>query len=377
MSRYNIPLAKPYLEQTDIDAVSKVLQSGWLIQGPHVIRFEQALRERHKTTFGLTVSSGTAALHLLFLALGIQKNDLVFIPSFTWPSAANVAEQCNAEVMLVDVESDSYNLSPADLINKIERAKKSGKNLKAVVAVHQFGLPCDLNQISKICNEHNLLLIEDAACALGATYESKPVGNFGVASILSFHPRKAITTGEGGAILSNDEKIIERCRRLMNHGQQILPDKRDIVEPGLNYRLTDFQAALGLSQLERFDQILADRKRAVEKYAKLLSDNEMITFPAMPKNHTYQTFMVLLNDAVDASTIIRELNESGIGCGPGAIATHLMSYYADKYKIKPDDLPVSKRLHQQGIALPLYYGITEDEIEIVTQNLNMKLKCLI
>lgn len=369
MSQFNIPLAKSYLEHEDIEAVSSVLKSGWLIQGPQVTNFQEALRLKHNCQHCLAVSSGTAALHLVFLALGLKENDLIFFPSFSWPSAANMAEQCGAEVVLVDVEPTTYNICSNDLTNKIEQAKISGKHPKAIVAVHQFGLPCDLNKIDAIAKANNLLLIEDSACALGAEYAGKPVGNFGEAGILSFHPRKAITTGEGGAILSNNTNLFESCQRLVNHGQQISPQKRDIVEPGLNYRLTDFQAALGLSQLMRFDQILTDRKRAIKIYVEFLFGYNMITLPAMPDNHTFQTFMVVINDAIDASKIIHQLNELGVGCGPGAIATHLMSYYADKYKLEPDDLMVSNKLHNQGIALPLFYGITEEQIAIVSKHL--------
>ncbi len=217
-----IPLSRPFFDEQEAEAVRRVLASGWVVQGPEVAAFEAAIAQLHQARHCVAVSSGTAALHVAYLALGIGPGDAVFIPSFAWPSAANMAKLVGATPVFVDVLPDTYNLDPEDLARRIEDCRQRGWGKpRAVVPVHEFGLAADMDAVLSVAARYSLEVIEDAACALGATYHGKPVGTLGKLGIFSFHPRKSITTGEGGAIVTNDDELAERCRQWRNHGQQL------------------------------------------------------------------------------------------------------------------------------------------------------------
>jgi dTDP-4-amino-4,6-dideoxygalactose transaminase len=208
MTKIRIPLAKPSFDERELEAVRRVLSSGWVVQGPEVEAFESAIAEMHNARQCIAVSSGTAALHVCYLTLGIGPGDLVFIPSFAWPSAANMAMAVGARPVFVDVLPDTYNIDPADLRKRIQECiEYKWGTPRAIVPVHEFGLAADIDAVLQIAEEYGMELIEDAACALGASYKGKPVGTFGKMGIFSFHPRKAITTGEGGAIVTNDDSL--------------------------------------------------------------------------------------------------------------------------------------------------------------------------
>lgn len=352
-----IPLARPFFDGEELEAIRRVLRSGWVVQGPEVERFERGIGGLHQARHCIAVSSGTAALHLCYLALGIGPGDAVFIPSFAWPSAANMGKLVGAEPVFVDVLPDTYNLDPVDLERRIEQCRVEGlRKPRAVVPVHEFGLAAEMDTLLAIASKHSLTVIEDAACALGARYRGKPVGTLGRLGIFSFHPRKSITTGEGGAIVTNDDELADRCRCWRNHGQALVGGQRDFVLPGLNYRMTEMQAAMGSVQLTKLPGILKQRRTLARLYVERLRNCPGLELALPHSDHTWQTFMVILKEGVDRKTVIERLASQGIECGPGSVAGHLASQF------QPQPVcPVSERLHRQGLALPLYADLQEPE----------------
>ncbi|MHC4799992.1 MAG: DegT/DnrJ/EryC1/StrS family aminotransferase, partial [Planctomycetota bacterium] len=289
MTKVRIPLAKPSLDEREVKAVRRVLSSGRVVQGSEVETFENTIAEMHRAQHCIVVSSGTAALHICYLALGVGPGDAVFIPSFAWPSAANMAVVVGAHPVFVDVLPATYNIDPADLRIRIQQCTEHKWGIpRAVVPVHEFGLAADMDTILNIAREFDLVAVEDAACALGATYKGKPVSTFGKMAIFSFHPRKAVTTGEGGAIITNDDFLAEKCRMLRNHGQVFRNGKRDFQVAGLNYRMTEIQAAIGQVQLNKFPEILKRRREIASQYLSELSKFLGISLPANNPEHTWQ-----------------------------------------------------------------------------------------
>jgi dTDP-4-amino-4,6-dideoxygalactose transaminase len=352
-----IPLSRPFFDEQEAEAVRRVLASGWVVQGPEVEAFETAIAQLHQARHCVAVSSGTAALHISYLARGIGAGDAVFIPSFAWPSAANMAKLVGATPIFVDVLPDTYNLDPADLVCRIEDCRQHGWGKpRAIVPVHEFGLAADMDRLLPIAAKYALEVIEDAACALGATYHGKPVGTFGKLGIFSFHPRKSITTGEGGAIVTNDTQLAEHCRLWRNQGQQLTTGRRDFVLPGLNYRMTEIQAAIGRAQLAKFEGILQKRRLLVREYFRRLQPCRDLRLPANAPEHTWQTFMPVLPEGTDRSAIVERLGAQGIECGPGSVAGHLGQHFQPQ-----PALPVAERLHHLGLALPLHADLGPDD----------------
>lgn len=370
MSR--IPLAKPDFDEREVEAVRRVLESGWVVQGPEVEAFEAAIAELHQARHCIAVSSGTAALHVCYLAMGIGPGDAIFVPSFAWPSAANMAVAVGARPVFVDVLPGTYNMNPADLRVRIEQClEHNWGRPRAVVPVHEFGLAADMDAMLQIAAEHKLEVIEDAACALGATYHGRPVGTFGRLGIFSFHPRKAITTGEGGAIVTNDDTLADLCRMWRNHGQTMIDGKRVFALAGFNYRLTEIQAAIGRVQLDKFPGILTQRRRIAAVYKHELGAGSPIILPDDHPEHTWQTFMVVLDDTLDRGSVLAKLRNEGIEVGAGSVAAHRVMSYATDFGYQAHNLPVSGRLDAQGIALPLHAWVTEQ----TCMRVSSRIKC--
>jgi len=368
MTSITIPLAKPLFDEREVEAVRRVLASGWVIQGPEVEAFENALASMHKARHCVAVSSGTAALHVSYLALGIGSGEAVFISSFAWPSAANMAMVVGARPIFVDVLPDTYNMDPNDLHLRVQQCLDKGWGTpRAVVPVHEFGLVAEMDPILQIAKDYEMEVVEDAACALGATYHGRHAGNFGKIGVLSFHPRKAITTGEGGAIITNDDKLAEMCRIWRNHGRTVIDNKRDFLLPGLNYRMTDIQAAIGSTQLKKFPKILKKRRQIADHYLDKLADCPGMSLPAKKPEHTWQTFMVFLDEGVNRGKVVAELASRGIGAGPGAISGHCLKVYQDRFGYTDSDLPVSWKLHERGLALPLHAFMGNSEVGTVSR----------
>ena len=366
-----IRLSVPDIQESDIARAVEVLRSGLLVQAGQVSKFEQAIADFIGIDHVAAVSSGTAALHLSLLAFHIGVGDAVIVPAFTFPATANVVEAVGAEVVLCDVDPTTYVMTPDAVESVIRRYGRS--NLKAVMVVHEFGYPASMAEICAVARKNNLRVIEDAACALGATSEGTHVGVFGDLGCFSFHPRKAVTTGEGGLVVSGNRELIETVKDLRNHGMRVNGLAREFVVAGLNYRMTEFQAALGRGQLDRFPGQIVERRKLVECYRGLLQSDSRVTLPASDPGHSWQTFMVVLDRRQDRDKVIIALGEKGIQANLGAQAINCLSYYRGKYGWRPESYPVAANLYTQGLALPLHGQMSETDVHRVADLLGASL----
>ena len=303
----------PSIDEADVSAASAVIRSGMLVQGREVAALERRVSGLAGTGHAVAVSNGTASLHLALIALGIGPGDEVIIPAFSYIATANVVELVGAKPVFVDVEPHTYNIDVSLIESKI-----TGRT-RAIMPVHEFGLCCDASAVVALAKSRGLQVVEDAACALGATENGRPAGGFGIMGSFSLHPRKSVTSGEGGVITTNDPAIAHRLAVLRNHGIDGSGGGMDFVEPGYNYRLTDFQAALVSSQMDRFEGILGHKRRLAEVYLSSLR-TDRLALPRVPpgKVHTWQTFHLLLDATIDRSALIARLKEAGIGTNYGA-----------------------------------------------------------
>lgn len=357
-----IPLARPWFGEEEAAAVRRVLESGWVVQGPEVAAFEQAVGALHEMPHAVAVSSATAGLHLMYLALGIGPGDVVLIPSFAWPSAANMAARVGAMPFFVDVDPATANMTGESLKQGLQqvRARGVGKP-RAVVVVHEFGLPAPMAEILPIATAENLIVLEDAACALGANHQGRPLGHFGRATVFSFHPRKSVSTGEGGVVVTHEPGLADAIRALRNHGQELRDGQREFTRAGFNYRLTELQAVVGLEQLKRLPGILKAKKSLAALYMAELRGVRGLSLPANPPEHTWQTFMILLESIAARERVQEVCKAGGIETGPGSVAGHTASVWNRKF-LEPEDLcPVATRLATFGLALPLHPRLTEEE----------------
>ena len=286
-----IPLMVPDIQQQDIDAATEVLRSGMLIQGAKVEEFEKNIARFVGAKHAIALSNGTATLHLSLIVAGIGPGDEVIVPSFSYMATANVVELVGATPVFVDIDLPTFNIDTT----LIEKA--ISKRTKAIMPVHEFGLACDISKVIAIAQKHGLLVIEDAACALGATERGKFTGTFGTIGSFSFHPRKAVTSGEGGMLVTNDDALARQFRTLRNHGIDPASSKMEFIAAGFNYRMTDFQAALVNSQFQRIDSILKYKRVLSAIYFETLAGNKNISCPAVPadKEHTWQSFHIVLD----------------------------------------------------------------------------------
>jgi len=362
-----IPLASPDIRQEDIAELVDVLNSGNLVQGERVALIEKSLEQYLGVQYCVAVSNGTASLHLILVALGIGKGDEVIIPAFSYIATANVVELVGATPVFVDIEIDSFNID-ADKI-----AEKVTQRTKAIMIVHEFGLSADTQKIKALCDERNIPLIEDAACALGAKEGEVYAGTTGIAGSFSFHPRKAITSGEGGAIVTNSPELAKKVKALRNHGIEYGPtNELDFAYAGFNYRLTDFQAALLISQLRRFDQILAKKDQIAHRYINEIS-NPKLKLPLVPENktHAWQTFHLLLDDSKDQKTVISHLKAKCIGSNYGAQCMPAQKFYQQKYKLNVEKMfPNAMKSYEKGFAVPLYEKLTYDNVTYIIKQIN-------
>ncbi|MGE8033515.1 DegT/DnrJ/EryC1/StrS family aminotransferase [Lysinibacillus sp. NPDC093692] len=364
-----IKLSRPNITKEAMQEVCKVLESGMLVQGEKVLEFETELKKYINVDYVSAVSSGTAALHLALEALEIGQGDAVLVPDFTFVATANVVEIQKARTVLVDVDSSSYNMCPDKLEETISNYNYK-EQLKAIIVVHEFGAPADMTRIMAIAKKYNLYVIEDAACALGAYHNEQHVGTFGDIGCFSFHPRKSITTGEGGALITNNEKLARKVELLRNHG--LKRDENGLIDvdmPGYNYRMTDFQAILGISQLKTFQGNLVKRSLLVDNYFNELSNIESIKLPRTIEGHAWQSFMIILNDKLNRSFLIEKLYNSKIEAGQGAQAISKLSYFNKKYKNDYLKNSNSEILAKKGLVLPLDNTMNAADIKYICLSL--------
>lgn len=366
MSNTFIPLAKPNIQEQDINLVSEVLKSGMLVQGKYVNELENSFVNYTKTKYASALSNGTATLHLALIALGIKTGDEVIVPAFSYMATANVVELVGAKPIFVDIDINTFNID----VTKIETVITS--KTKAIIPVHEFGLACDMDSIITIAKKHKLFVIEDAACALGALYKEKHVGTFGDFGSFSLHPRKAISCGEGGVLITNDETLDSEIKLLRNHGTEIINGKMDFARFGFNYRMTDFQAALVFSQLPRLNETINYKQKLADVYFNELKLNN-VKLPFVPNytNHTWQTFHVLVNEIINRDELLIKLREKNIGANYGAQCMPYMKSFKDKYNLNCETLfPNALLAYKQGLALPLYELLNTDQIKYISNTLN-------
>ncbi len=381
----NVPIARTSLSEEEVQSVLGPLRSGWLVQGPKVREFEEKWSAFTGAKHSIAVTSCTTGLHLSLAALGIQPGDEVIVPAFTWIATANVVEHMGATVVFCDIDLNTFNLDVNHLAQKIT------SKTKAIIPVHLFGLAADMSAVNALAKQHGLWVVEDAACGFGSRYHGAHVGTLGDTGCFSFHPRKAITTGEGGMITTQDDALAEKLRRLRDHGAAMSDLQRhlgarpyllaDHPDAGYNQRMTDLQAALGSAQMDRAPEIIAERQRLAAVYDAAFADLPWLKTPAHVTglDHGYQSYPCLFQpEPVNPQSVKRvntmrndwmdRLQKAGISTRPATHAVHMLTFYKDKYQLQPEDLPQSFAANDCSISLPLFHGMTQAEQDHVIDN---------
>jgi len=370
-----IRLVVPSIEENDLQAVREALASRRLVQGERVAEFERTVANYVGCKHAVAVTNCTAALHLSLLALGVGPGDIVIVTAYSWIATANVIELCGARPIFVDIDRDTFNLDPnclEDALVKLMKANETGRQVKAILPVHAFGLMADMPQISELAQRFDLPIVEDAACALGASCKGKKAGSWGIMGCFSFHPRKAITTGEGGMITTDDSSLADRLRALRNHGQDPGAPSPDFIMPGFNCRMTEFQAALGLNQMAKLDRILTARRQLASSYNSLLVGTS-IQAPVVRAHSqpVYQSYVVLLEneDRQRRDEVVLRLREEGIETTIGTYHMPMTTYNRKRYGYKQGDFPATDQVFVRSLALPFYEGLSVEEQALVVDAL--------
>lgn len=367
-----IPVAKPFFSDEESKEVSKVIQSGWVTQGPKVAEFEEKFASYVGSKYAVAVSNCTTALHLNLVVGGIKPGDEVIVPSMSYIATSNCVVHAGATPVFAEVKKD-FNL---DLENVKRRITPK---TKAIILVHQVGMPADIDEFQAFCNEKNLLLIEDAACAIGSEYKGRKIGCHSELVCFSFHPRKVITTGDGGMITTSNKAFAERLKLLRQHGMSVNDRERhnskevifeEYVEIGYNYRMTDIQAAVGIKQLEKLDWIIASRRAIAKLYLEALKDLDFIELPKenQDRKTNYQSFVIILNKGheLDRNAIMQKLLDLGISTRKGIMTSHREKAYQDFQKVS---LPHTEYLSDHSLIIPLFVPMEKSQIEYVIENL--------
>jgi perosamine synthetase len=374
-ARMQVPFARPYLTGAEGARVAEVIASGWVSQGPRVQEFEAALAERVGAAEVVATTSCTTALHLALHAVGVGPGDEVIVPSLSFIATANAVIHCGARPVFADIDPDTYNLDP-------EAARRAiTPRTKVIMPVHQVGLPADMDAFTALAERYGIALVEDAACAIGASYRGRPVGSLGPVACFSLHPRKLITTGEGGFIAVNDRHLAERLRRLRQHGMSISDLARHSTdrvvietypEPGFNYRMTDMQAALGLCQLEALDHVLERRRVLAERYSAAIESIPDLDAPFDPPYATraWQSYCVRVSaeSTVGRTELMRRLLIDGIPTRRGVMAIHLEQAYAGDPEHR-QWLPHTEAAACDVLMLPLFPDLTVEQQDYVIARL--------
>ncbi len=366
-----VPFARPYFRGDEGEAVAAAIASGWVSQGPRVREFEQRFAERVGAAHAIATTSCTSALHLALYGLGVSPGDEVIVPSLSFIATANAVWQCGATPVFADVEPETLNLDPA----AAERAITP--RTKLIMPVHQIGLPADMDSLMDVAARHGLAIMEDAACAIGAHYKGRPIGSVGPVACFSLHPRKVITTGEGGVITVADDALAERLRQLRQHAMSVSDLARhntnrvvfeSYPERGFNYRMTDMQAALGLCQLDILDEVLERRRVRCERYNEALSAIPEIETPTDPPyaSRTWQSYCIRIRPeaGIDRNELMQQLLDDGIGSRKGIMAIHEEAAYPGEY-----DLPHTEAASHEMLMLPLFADLTAEQQDYVVARL--------
>jgi dTDP-4-amino-4,6-dideoxygalactose transaminase len=381
-----LPFSPPAISEEEIAEVVDTLRSDWLTTGPKVRRFEEEFAAAVGALASLAVNSGTAAMHVALAALGIGPGDAVITTPMTFVSSVHVIEQVGAHPILVDVEPDTLNIDPARVAEAIVSATKQGLRVKAILPVHLYGHPCDMNALMALACQYGLAVVEDAAHALPASYEGKSIGSFAnhypvpVLTCFSFYATKNLTTGEGG-MLTGPPELIDEARIWSLHGMSRDAWDRysakgswyyEVIRPGFKYNLTDLQAAIGLQQLKKLDRFQVRRETIVRRYHEAFSQSEALSLPVMRPEvksawHLYVVRLNLEQLRISRDQFIEELRARNIGSSVHFIPVHTHPYYRDKYGFKPDDFPIAFREFQRITSLPLNLRLSDGDVEDVIE----------
>lgn len=372
-----IAIAKPVTGEAEWLALRETLESGWLTHGPKVDAFERKFAERHGVKHAIATTSATTGLHLAVAALGIGPGDEVIVPAFTWIATANAVIYTGATPVLADIDPVTFNLDPDDVMRRVTA------RTKAVIPVHLFGLCSDIEEMKRRLPDH-IKFIEDAACAAGASLRGTAAGGLGDVGVFSFHPRKSITTGEGGMVTTNDDVIAERVRVLRNHGASVSEQTRHLgPQPyllpefdvlGFNYRMTDLQGAIGLVQLARLDEFVDERAKWAAWYRDALSEIPWLRLPTEPSSgrHAWQSFVTYVDPArapLPRNEIMSRLHKEGVATRPGTHAVHMLGYYRERFGYLSETFPNARDVDHNSMAIPLHNRMTSDDYDYVVERL--------
>jgi Predicted pyridoxal phosphate-dependent enzyme apparently involved in regulation of cell wall biogenesis len=369
-----IPIAKPYLTKEEAQAAYDTILTGWITQGPRVQEFEAQFANYVGSRFAIAVSNCTTALHLSMIVAGIGRGDEVICPSMTYIATANSIKYVGGKPVFAEVNPETYNLDITDTERKIT------PKTKAILLVHQIGLPADIEAFKVLCDKYSLKLIEDAACAIGSSYKGGKIGSHSELVCFSFHPRKVISTGDGGMITTNREDYYERLKLLRQHGMSINDRVRhesktvvyeDHLEVGFNYRLTDIQAAIGIKQLDKLDWIVSERRKIANKFLKELEEIDCIRLPNEADGYfsNYQSFSIFLKDnaPISRNELMSKMLSDGIATRRGVMNIHRETAYKVEYSSV--NLPISEMASDRSIIIPLYIPMTDFDIDLVISTL--------
>lgn len=373
-----IPIAIPSLGEEEWQATREPLLSGWLTQGPKVAQFEKEFAALHGVNHALAVTSCTTGLHLALEALGVGPGDEVIVPAFTWVATANVVLYCGATPVFCDVDTTTFNIKIEDIASKITA------RTKAIIPVHLFGLCADIDAIRSVIPPH-VKILEDAACAAGASYKKRMAGSLGDMAAFSFHPRKSITTGEGGMVTTTNHDLNRLAEIMRNHGAEISEEARhnsskpyllpDFKMLGFNYRMTDLQASVGLVQLSKLHSFIKEREQWANYYTEHLKDIPWIRPQAVSNDitqHAWQAYVCYVDPhkaPMPRNDMMDILQQKGIATRPGTHAVHMLTFYREKYGIKPDDFPGAKACDQNTMAIPLHNKMVKEDFDYVIEAL--------
>ena len=373
-----IPIAIPSLTDEEWQAVREPILSGWLTQGPKVLQFEKEFASLHKVNHALAVTSCTTGLHLALVAMGVGPGDEVIVPAFTWIATANVVLYCGATPIFCDVDPNTFNIKVEEISSKIT------ERTKAIIPVHLFGLCADIDLIRSLIPPH-VKILEDAACAAGASYKGRMAGSLGDMAVFSFHPRKSITTGEGGMVTTNNHDLNRLAEIMRNHGAEISEETRhnsakpyllpDFKMLGFNYRMTDLQASLGLVQLSKLEKFIQERQMWAEYYTENLKNIAWLNPQKASEDitqHAWQAYVCYVDPdkvPMPRNEIMDLLQQQGIATRPGTHAVHMLKFYKEKYDINPDDFPGAKACDSNTMAIPLHNKMAREDFDYVIEAL--------
>jgi perosamine synthetase len=373
----NIQISKPSLDDEEWRALRQPLSRGWLTQGPEVAAFEREFANVVNSAHALATTSCTTGLHLILSALDIGPGDEVIVPAFTWIATANAVVYCGAAPVFVDIDEASFNID----VEKVR--ERLTERTRAVIAVHLFGL-CANTDALRATLPDDVHIIEDAACAAGAVLNGRHAGTLGLAAAFSFHPRKSITTGEGGMVTTNDPELAQKIDTLRNHGASVSEEQRHIgSQPyllpdfdvlGYNYRMTDLQGALGRVQLTKLDRFIAEREKIARSYVDALSELGWLRMPKIShgegNRHALQAFVTYVDpesSPTSRNEIMLKLHEKGVATRPGTHAIPMLRFYKDQFQLSSHDFPVASRCDVNSMAIPLHNEMSKDDVEWVIE----------